>query len=414
MDEFNYSVNRIGTNSKKWNSCEAKFGSGDVIPMWIADMDFPVPEPVVSAIESRASHGIFGYTAMPDSYLDAVASWMEGRHHWKVEKEWICHSPGVVSALRLLVEAFTEPGDQIIIQSPVHPPFERVIRMSGRTVLNNPLIIKDGKYQMDMEHLKVSVSEKVKMMFLCSPYNPVGRVWTKNELEGLADFCLKHNILVVADEIHGDLLYKGICHTCFPTLSSEIEQHTVLCTGASKTFNLAGLKTSSIIIPNLELRKQFQTLLDSYNLGAGNVFGLVATEAAYRYGEPWLEKLDRYLQGNLEYMIRFLQERIPQIHVIPPEGTYLVWMDFRELGMTDCELEAFCLREAKVAFEPGYQFGEGGSGFMRANIACPAKLLQIALENLERSVKTREDERIKTLSYNKKRKTKAENVITKA
>lgn len=214
--------------------------------------------------------------------------------------------PGVVSALRLLVETYTEPGDQIIIQSPVYPPFARVIRMSGRTVLNNPLIIKNGKYQMDMEQLKANVSEKVKMMFLCSPHNPVGRVWTKNELEELAAFCLEHNILVVADEIHADLLYEGVCHTCFPTLSPEIGQHTILCTGASKTFNLAGLKTSSIIISNSELRKQFQVVLDSYNLGAGNVFGLVATEAAYRYGEPWLENLERSVKAREKNRIKNL------------------------------------------------------------------------------------------------------------
>lgn len=388
MRDFSKAINRVGFNSKKWDACESKFGSKDIIPMWIADMDFQVPEEAVQAIIARAGHGIFGYTGMPDSYLDAVVSWMGRHHHWNIEKEWICHSPGVVTALSLLIDAYTLPGDKIIVQSPVYYPFARVVRTSGRTLLDNPLRRVDGRYTMDLENLKAQLDSSVKMIFICSPHNPVGRVWSRDELMDLAKVCLQHNILMVSDEVHADLLYKGYSHTCFPTLSKEIEQHSILCTGASKTFNLAGLKTSSIIIPNEALRSRFTAVTNNYNVGSGNIFGLVATEAAYRYGDAWLANLNEYLQGNLEYMLNFMQKNLPQIPVTRPEGTYLIWMDFSALNMSDQALEDFCLKRAKIAFDPGYEFGTGGSGFMRANIACPRQALEQALNQLLHAVNT--------------------------
>ncbi|MEF2639583.1 MAG: PatB family C-S lyase [Lachnospiraceae bacterium] len=390
MSNFDHIINRVGYNSKKWDACEETFGDKEIIPMWIADMDFRVPEKVTEAIEERAAHGIFGYTGMPDSYLEAVQGWMKKHHGWAIEKEWICHSPGVVSALSFLIDAFTEPGDKVIVQSPVYYPFARSVRTSGRTLLDNPLIMKDGRYQMDLESLEAQLDDSVKMILLCSPHNPVGRVWSREELEALAKLCLEHHILIVSDEVHADLLFEGSKHTCFPTLSPEVEQNTILCTGASKTFNLAGLKTSSIIIPDPELREKFKTVLNRYNVGSGNIFGLVATETAYRYGEEWLEELKKYLQGNLEYMISFMERELPEIPVTRPEGTYLVWMDFRSLGMCDSELEDFCRKKAKIAFDPGYEFGTGGSGYMRANIACPRKTLETALENLKKAIRERE------------------------
>lgn len=389
MRNFDQVVNRLGFNSKKWDACEEMFGSRDVTPMWIADMDFPTAEEIVEAIKTRADHGIFGYTGMPDSYSEAVAGWMERRHGWKIEREWICHCPGVVSALSFLIDTFTEPGDAVIVQSPVYYPFARAVKNGGRRVLDNPLKLVDGAYRMDLAGLKAQLDDKVKMIFLCSPHNPVGRVWTREELKELADLCLEHHILIVSDEIHADLLFQGAHHTCFGTLGPEVEENLILCNAASKTFNLAGLKTSNIIIPNEKLRKAFTATLNKYNVGSGNVFGLVATEAAYRYGEPWLEELKTYLQGNLDYMLEFMKERLPQIPIIPPEGTYLVWMDFHALGMEDKELEQFCIKEAKIAFDPGYEFGEGGSGYMRANIACPRVLLKEALENLAKAVEAR-------------------------
>jgi len=388
MRDFSKAINRIGFNSKKWDACESMFGSKDIIPMWIADMDFQVPEEAVQAIAARADHGIFGYTGTPDSYLNAVVSWMERHHHWNIEKEWICHSPGVVTALSLLIDAYTLPGDKIIVQSPVYYPFARVVRTSGRTLLDNPLRRVDGRYTMDLENLKAQLDSSVKMIFLCSPHNPVGRVWSRDELMELAEICLQHNIIMVSDEVHADLLYKGSSHTCFPTLSKEIEQNSILCTGASKTFNLAGLKTSSIIIPNEALRSKFNAVINNYNVGSGNIFGLVATEAVYQYGDAWLANLNEYLQGNLEYMLNFMQKNLPQIPVTRPEGTYLIWMDFSALNMSDQALEEFCLKKAKIAFDPGYEFGTGGSGFMRANIACPRQVLEQALNQLLHAVNT--------------------------
>lgn len=387
MNDFSKVTNRMGFNSKKWDARESMFGNRDVIPMWIADMDFQVPQEVINAITARAAHGIFGYTGMPDTYLEAVSSWMKRHHHWDVQKEWICHSPGVVTALSLLIDAYTEPGDKVIIQSPVYYPFARTVRTSGRTLLDNPLRRVNGRYVMDFENLKAQLDGSVKMIFLCSPHNPVGRVWHREELMTLAEICLAHNILIVSDEVHADLIYEGSHHTCFPTLSKEIEQRTILCTGASKTFNLAGLKTSSIIIPNAALRVKFTAVVNNYNVGSGNIFGLAATEAAYRYGDAWLAGLNAYLQQNLDYMLDFMQKNLPQIPVVRPEGTYLIWMDFSALGMDDKALENFCLTKAKIAFDPGCDFGTGGSGFMRINIACPRQTLEQALTQLLEAVR---------------------------
>ena len=386
MDNFSKVTNRVGFNCKKWDARESMFGDGDIIPMWIADMDFRVPDEVVNAITARAAHGLFGYTGMPDSYLASVMAWMKRHHQWEVQKEWICHSPGVVTALSLLIDAYTKPGDKVIIQSPVYYPFARTIKTAGRTVLDNPLRVENGRYMMDLENLKAQLDDSVKMIFLCSPHNPVGRVWQREELMALAELCLAHNILIVSDEVHADLIYAGSHHTCLPTLSREIEQCTILCTGASKTFNLAGLKTSSIIIPNEALRAQFNAVVNNYNVGSGNIFGLVATEAAYRHGDTWLSELNEYLQQNLAYLLDFMQKKLPQISVVRPEGTYLVWMDFSGLGMDDQALNNFCLRKAKIALDPGFEFGTGGSGFMRINIACPRQTLEKALQQLLEAV----------------------------
>lgn len=358
--------------------------------MWIADMDFRVPEKVTEAIEERAAHGIFGYTGMPDSYLEAVQGWMKKHHGWAIEKEWICHSPGVVSALSFLIDAFTEPGDKVIVQSPVYYPFARSVRTSGRTLLDNPLIMKDGRYQMDLESLEAQLDDSVKMILLCSPHNPVGRVWSREELEALAKLCLEHHILIVSDEVHADLLFEGSKHTCFPTLSPEVEQNTILCTGASKTFNLAGLKTSSIIIPDPELREKFKTVLNRYNVGSGNIFGLVATETAYRYGEEWLEELKKYLQGNLEYMILLHGEGIARDSGYPSGGNVSGMDGFPVSGNVRFRAGRLLPKESEDCFRPGYEFGTGGSGYMRANIACPRKTLETALENLKKAIRERE------------------------
>lgn len=385
---FDEEINRFNTSSVKWDEVDTIFNGENLLPMWVADMDFKVPEPVIEAIKQRAEHGIFGYTARNDSYYEAIINWMQRRHNWKVEKDWICHAPGVVPALGMIVRTFTKPGDKIIIQSPVYYPFTNVVEKNERVIVQNPLKYEDGKYVMDFEDLESKFDHDVKMIIISSPHNPVGRVWTKEELTQLGDICLKHNILVVSDEIHFDLILKGHSHTPFASISEEFAQNSIICTAPSKTFNLAGLQTSNIIIPNKNIREKFTNTLESLFIGMTSTFGLVATESAYRYGDEWLDQLLVYLQKNLEFLTDYINRNIPELKVIPTEGTYLVWIDCRELGLEAKELEHLMQKEARVALDEGYIFGKSGEGFTRMNIACPRSILEEGLKRIEKAVKS--------------------------
>ncbi|KQL50826.1 cystathionine beta-lyase [Heyndrickxia shackletonii] len=385
---FDEEINRFNTSSVKWDEVDTIFNGENLLPMWVADMDFKVPEPVIEAIKQRAEHGIFGYTARNDSYYEAIINWMQRRHNWKVEKDWICHAPGVVPALGMIVRTFTKPGDKIIIQSPVYYPFTNVVEKNERVIVQNPLKYEDGKYVMDFEDLESKIDHDVKMIIISSPHNPVGRVWTKEELTQLGDICLKHNILVVSDEIHFDLILKGHSHTPFASISEEFAQNSIICTAPSKTFNLAGLQTSNIIIPNKNIREKFTNTLESLFIGMTSTFGLVATESAYRYGDEWLDQLLVYLQKNLEFLTDYINQNIPELKVIPTEGTYLVWIDCRELGLEAKELEHLMQKEARVALDEGYIFGKSGEGFTRMNIACPRSILEEGLKRIEKAVKS--------------------------
>ncbi|MEK5393312.1 MalY/PatB family protein [Margalitia sp. FSL K6-0131] len=385
---FDEEINRFNTSSVKWDEVDTIFNGENLLPMWVADMDFKVPEPVIEAIKQRAEHGIFGYTARNDSYYEAIINWMQRRHNWKVEKDWICHAPGVVPALGMIVRTFTKPGDKIIIQSPVYYPFTNVVEKNERVIVQNPLKYEDGKYVMDFEDLESKIDHDVKMIIISSPHNPVGRVWKKEELTQLGDICLKHNILVVSDEIHFDLILKGHSHTPFASISEEFAQNSIICTAPSKTFNLAGLQTSNIIIPNKNIREKFTNTLESLFIGMTSTFGLVATESAYRYGDEWLDQLLVYLQKNLEFLTDYINQNIPELKVIPTEGTYLVWIDCRELGLEAKELEHLMQKEARVALDEGYIFGKSGEGFTRMNIACPRSILEEGLKRIEKAVKS--------------------------
>jgi cysteine-S-conjugate beta-lyase len=385
--EFHKEINRLNTASEKWDEVENLFGDKDILPMWVADMDFKVPEPVIEAIKERAEHGIFGYTARTESYFDAVINWMKRRHNWKVEKEWICHSPGVVPALSIIVQAFTNPGDKIIIQPPVYYPFTHVIERHGRKIVSNPLKFEDGQYRMDYDDLEDRIDSDTKLMIISSPHNPVGRVWAKEELIRLGEICLKHNILIVSDEIHFDLIYKGHEHTPFAAISEEFAQNSIICTAPSKTFNLAGLQTSNIIIPNEGIRAKYSEALETLSIGMISTFGLVATESAYLYGEEWLDELLQYLQQNLDFLKDYIKVNIKELKVIQPEGTYLVWIDCRGLGMDAKTLEKLMQKEAKVALDEGYIFGKEGEGFTRINIACPRSILEEGLKRIDKAVK---------------------------
>lgn len=383
---FDQVVERRNTNSIKWDYVENMFGAADLLPLWVADMDFQVPEAIVEAVTMRAAHGVYGYTAIPDSVYQAICKWVEKRHGWRIEKSWIGFTSGVVTALNIAVHAFTKPGDKVLIQSPVYRPFFMAIENNGRQIVNSPLKLVNGKYQIDFVELEKQFDSRVKMMILCNPHNPVGRVWTKEELERLGELCLKHNVVILSDEIHSDFIYPGHKHISLASLSEDLAQNTITCIAPNKTFNVAGLSTGAVVIPNTQLKTQFDIALENAAVKT-NLFGIIAMEAAYRFGEEWLDELLKYLEGNRQFLAQFIEERIPQIHLIQPEGTFLTWLDCRELGMEPAELRRFMIEKAKVGLNDGVWFGPGGEGFQRLNIGCPRSIIQEALERIEQAVK---------------------------
>ena len=380
--DFNKEVMRRNTKSIKWD-----LAAEDVLPMWVADMDFEAPEAIREAVVKRAEHGIYGYTKTDDSYYTSIINWWKRRHNFELKKEWIRYSPGVVPAVYMLIRALTEPGDKVIVQTPVYYPFFSAIKYNGCELVENPLIHKDNKYIMDFHDLETKVKDaKVKVMILCSPHNPVGRVWTREELMRLGKLCKENNVIIIADEIHCDLVYKDNKHITFPSISEEFAQNCVLCIAPSKTFNIAGLQASFVVIPNDMLRVRFDRVLRSDGNISPNIFAMEATEAAYNYGEQWLEDLLDYLKGNLRFLTEYIQKNLPQLKVIKPEGTYLVWVDCSSLGMSSRDLHEFFLKRVKVWFSEGHTFGTGGEGFVRINIACPRYILEEGLNRIKNAL----------------------------
>lgn len=382
MFNFDEIVNRKNTHCKKWDG----ISGDDMLPMWVADMDFKCPPKVIEALKKRVDHGIFGYPGGYDSYYEAVIYWMKRRYHWDVKKEWITSCPGIVPALNMLVRALTNPGDKVVIQTPVYPPFFNAVRNNGCHVIENPLKFDGEKYTMDFEDLEKKFDTRVKLMILCSPHNPVTRVWRKDELIKLGQLCIKNNVIIISDEIHSDIVFKGNQHTVFSCISEEFAQNSVICNAPSKTFNIAGIQTSNIIIPNEKIRTLFRHTLESTGLGSPNIFAIYALEAAYKYGEEWLEALLEYLRGNFVFLKKYIEENLPKIKVIESEGTYLAWLDLRFLGLEDNLIEDILKNKAKVVLSPGGIFGVSGSGFQRINIGCPRSTLQEGLDRLSRAL----------------------------
>jgi cysteine-S-conjugate beta-lyase len=391
--DFDGVIDRRNTSSMKWDQNAELFGNADVLSMWVADMDFPCPEPVLDAIRRRVDHPVLGYTIVPESVYDAIIGWVERRHGWRIRKEWIVVTPGIVNALHTAVRAFTHPGDEVIVQPPVYYPFFRAVKNSGAQLLYNQLIFDGARYTMDFAGLEALFRPatrfpiripKARLFVLCSPHNPVGRVWTGEELARLGDICLANDCVLLSDEIHCDLMLPGTHHTVTATISSALEQHTITFMSASKTFNLAGLDTSFAVIPNAQWRRQFTAAQAGH--GSTNLFGLVALEAALRHGDDYLTQLRAYLAGNVEYFIDYVEQRLRPLRVIRPEGTYLVWVDMRGLGMDAAALQSFVRTRAKLALDDGYAFGPGGEGFQRFNLACPRRVLEEALKRLECAV----------------------------
>ncbi|MGB4369860.1 MAG: MalY/PatB family protein [Caldicoprobacterales bacterium] len=385
--DFDKPIERSNTHSVKWDNLDTTFGAADVLPMWVADMDFACPKPILDSIEERNRHGIFGYTTHPDSLYESVIGWMKKRHGWNVAKEWILYSPGVVTSLNLAIMSFTQPGDSVIIQSPVYPPFFSVVKNNDRTLVVNPLIEKSGYYSIDFKNLEDQMASGCKMMILCSPHNPVGRVWTRTELDRIAKLCEKYEVLLISDEIHSDLIMPGHKHTPIATVSQYIKQNSVTCIAPSKTFNVPGLTTSAVIIPNPKLRMEFKKTINGIGIGMSNVFGMVAMEAAYTHGESWLEDLIIYLDDNINCLMEYLETNIPEIKVTKPQGTYLVWLDCRALNMDGKTLHKFMINKGKLGLNNGLDFGPDGEGFLRMNIACPRVTLEEGLNRLNKAVK---------------------------
>lgn len=387
MSDFDREIARVASHAVKYAARQATFGTEDVQPMWVADMDFAVPEAVTRALVERAQHPIYGYTLPPDSVYGALIAWMRKRHGWQIEREWILLVPGVVPSLNAAVMALTEPGEGVIVQPPVYFPFFSAATKTGRTLIQNPLKLDGDRYRIDFEHLEACAAQ-ARLLLLCSPHNPVGRVWTKDELEQVLTIARRHELTVLSDEIHADLVYPEFRHHALGSLAGD-GLDIVTAVAPSKTFNIPGLGLSALIVPDPARRMAISRVLDMIHMSAGNPFSLVAFEAAYREGEAWLAELLSYLRATRDEAARFIAAHLPGIRLVPAEATYLLWLDCRELGMSDAELKRFFVREAQLGLSPGVLFGEQGSGFMRMNIGAPRHLVRQALQRLQTALSAR-------------------------
>lgn len=387
--DFNTVVERRNTYSLKYDFAKKRKMPEDLLPLWVADMDFRTSSYIQEALQKQIEHGIFGYSEVQEEYFEVLKHWMKRQHDWDVESKWLIKTPGIVFALAMAVKAFTKEGDGVLIQQPVYYPFSEVIADNGRKIVSNTLVQdKTGKYRIDFEDFEYKiVSENIKLFLLCSPHNPVGRVWSEEELIRLGDICYRHHVIVVSDEIHADFVFKGKHHV-FANLKEEYKEISIVATSPSKTFNFAGLQISNIFIPNPEVKRKFRKEVDAAGYSQLNVMGLVATKAAYEHGDEWYRAMLKYVSDNIDYTKEFIRERLPKVKLVENEGTYLLWLDFRELELSEIELEDLIIKKAKLWLDSGRIFGTAGKGFQRINVACPRKTLTEALEKLELAVKS--------------------------
>lgn len=382
---------RRGTRSTKWDGCHEKFNinpSIDIVPMWIADMDFQAPEKVVSALQEKVSEGIYGYSIKPESFYNAVINWVKKRYNWSIQKEWIIFTPGVIPGFILAIQSLTLPGDGIIVQTPVYYPFMDGVRNNQRVIVENKLLESNGYYTIDFEDLERKARDpKNKLLILSNPHNPVGRVWTPDELNHIGNICSNNNVFIVSDEIHADLMMHGNKHTPLASLSTKFQECTITNYAPSKTFNLAGLQTAVAVIQNPKLREIYLKQLNANRIFNINFFGGVALETAYSQCDEYVDSLCEYVDENISFMSNYLKEKIPVLKMTRPEGTYLVWVDFRDTGMSTEEIERFIVEKAHIAVDVGSWFGNNGSGFLRFNLACPRLLLERAMKQLDQAMK---------------------------
>ena len=381
---FDEIINRAGTESVKYDLRDKVFGNPDVIPMWVADMDFRTPDFIRNAVIERAKYDVYGYTFREDSYFEAIASWIRRRHQWDVKKEWMTYTPGVVAAFNMAVMGMTKEGDEVIIQPPVYPPFFHAVESHNRKLVQNPLIDTDDGFVMDYDLLEKQ-AKTAKMLILSNPHNPVGRCWKREELQKLGDICMRNNVLVFSDEIHCDLVLPGFKHVPFASICKEFEQYSITAHAASKTFNLAGMATSTIIIPNDGLRKQYVDFVDSMEINLGNIFGKVATKTAMEQGEEWLQELLQYIQGNVDYVVTYINKVLPKIRVHKSEATYMLWLDFSAYGYDNQTLNHKMIFEAGLGLNNGKEFGKQGEQCLRINLACPRSVVMAAMEKMKKT-----------------------------
>ncbi|MCM1149877.1 MAG: pyridoxal phosphate-dependent aminotransferase [Butyricicoccus sp.] len=387
--DFDEIIERKNTNSLKFDCAALRGLPEDTLPLWVADMDFRAPNCVLEALQKCVDHGIFGYSEVNDSYAETVAAWFDKRFGWKPEKEWLVKTPGVVYALAMAVRALTEPGDAIIIQPPVYYPFYSVVRDNGRVLVENELIYSGGRYSIDFADFERKITEhNVRAFILCSPHNPTGRVWTREELRELGSICQKHGVFVLSDEIHCDFAFPGHEHSVFAQACPELAGRCVIFTAPSKSFNIAGLQVSNIWIPGGETRQKFKQEINASGYSQLNSMGLAASRAAYAEGGPWLEQCSAYMRANLDYLCEFLCERLPEIKLVEPEGTYFAWLDCSGLGLTREELNDLIIKRARLWLDAGHIFGEKSEQFQRIVLACPRSTLTRALEQLEAAVRS--------------------------
>ncbi|MDU2661860.1 MAG: MalY/PatB family protein, partial [Clostridioides difficile] len=372
--------------SSKWSEMEKKYGTNDLLPMWVADMDFKAAPCIIDSLKNRLEQEIYGYTTRPDSYNESIVNWLDRRHNWKIKSEWLIYSPGVIPAISLLINELTKANDKIMIQEPVYSPFNSVVKNNNRELIISPLQkLENGNYIMDYEDIENKIKD-VKLFILCNPHNPVGRVWTKDELKKLGDICLKHNVKIISDEIHSDIILKKHKHIPMASISKEFEKNTITCMAPTKTFNIAGLQSSYVILPDEKYYKLLDDAFTRIDIKRNNCFSLVATEASYNNGESWLESFLEYLESNIDFAIKYINENMPKLKVRKPEGTYLLWVDFSALGLSDEELESILVQKGKVALNQGNSFGIGGSGYQRINLACPRSMLEEALIRIKNAI----------------------------
>ena len=385
---FDKIIDRTNNFSAKWSEMNKNFGTNDLLPMWVADMDFLTAPCVMEALKDRLEQGIFGYTTRPSSYNESIVNWLDNRFSWKINQEWLMFSPAVITSISLLIQNLTQKNDKIMIQEPVYSPFHNIVESNERSLVISPLVkLDDGSYVMDYEDIEAKIKD-VKVFILCNPHNPVGRVWTREELTRLGEICLKHNVLIISDEIHSDIILKNHKHTPFASISKEFRENTITCMAPTKTFNLAGLQSSFLVISNPYYYEVMDKAFSILDIKRNNAFSLVATEAAYNYGEDWLYELIKYIEDNVDFAIDYIKNHMPQLKVKKPEGTYLLWVDFSNLNVDKEDLKNALINKGRIALSDGSSFGIGGDGYYRINLACPRSMVLEGLKRIEFAIKS--------------------------